>query len=93
MTLNMLGSINGKVVDINGNPVKDASVMIVYGANYFPDIASLTNSEGKFSIDCLSYGKWVLSAYGPDGETGKETVTVNSDSVTTVIHVQKTFHD
>jgi hypothetical protein len=71
------GSVNGNVVRAGtGEPVQDASVSVVKGAGPAPDIAPLTNAEGRFILDGLPPGDWTFRARGPDGEMGEAAVRV-----------------
>jgi hypothetical protein len=85
----MPGSVQGRVVRAdNGNPLGDATITVVRGAGGAPDIAPLTDRRGRFALDGLPAGEWVLRALGPGGETGETTVRVVSGSVVdTVIEV------
>jgi hypothetical protein len=78
----MTGTIHGRVERRGtAKPVRDAAITIVRGAGSAPDIAPLTNDEGRFMLDGLPPGEWVLRAVGPGGETGEGTVRVSADAV------------
>lgn len=77
----MTGSIHGRVERRGSRPVRDAAITIVRGAGSAPDIAPLTNEEGRFMLDGLPPGEWVLRAVAPGGEAGEGTVRVSADAV------------
>ncbi|MBL8498129.1 MAG: carboxypeptidase regulatory-like domain-containing protein [Nitrosomonas sp.] len=73
----MILSIHGQVINSeNGTPVENASVIIIDGNGSFPEIASMTDFEGKFSLENVPLGKYQIRAYGLKGEEGKKTVVV-----------------
>lgn len=72
-----LGSVRGRVIHAKtGTPLADAAVTVVKGAGPAPDIAPLTDGKGRFALDGLQPGDWVLSALAPGGEVGEVRVTV-----------------
>lgn len=84
---NMYGGVRGRVLRAdNGEPIADATIM-VRGPGAAPDIAPLTDSAGRFALDGLPEGEWVLRALGPGGERGEARVRVSAGSVadTTII--------
>lgn len=71
------GSVDGQVIRAaTGEPVEDASVTVVRGAGPAPDIAPLTDAQGRFRLDSLPTGDWTLRAMAPGGGTGEATVRV-----------------
>ena len=85
----MTGGVRGRVVRASdGAPLPERTVVVVRGAGPAPDIAPLTDASGRFALDGLPAGEWVLRAIGPAGETGETTLRVAADRVTeTVIEV------
>ena len=83
------GSVNGQVVSKTaGRPVPGATISIVRGAGPYPDIAPMTDEGGRFFLDGLAAGEWVLAAYGPDGSHGQGRITVaDGFAATVIIHV------
>lgn len=81
----MRGSVNGRVVRAdNGEPVEDATVMVLRGAGPAPDIAALTNSAGWFALDELPEGEWLLRAVSTAGETGEARVDVCAGTLASI---------
>lgn len=73
----MTGGVRGRVVDADdGRPVPEAAVSVVRGPGPAPDIAPLTDEDGRFALDGLPVGDWRLRAIGPAGEAGEATVLV-----------------
>ncbi|MDF2935326.1 MAG: lyase [Paenibacillaceae bacterium] len=90
------GSIAGKIVDTEGTPVYNATVVVCYpdpnmdyswqnpfGANYY---IAHTGLDGAFSIPKAAPGNYTLFAFadGVYGEIRKEGVTVQADHSTDV---------
>jgi hypothetical protein len=74
---NRAGSVQGRVVRASsGAPVPDATVGFVRGSGPAPDMAPLTDALGRFVIDGLTPGSWLLRALGPEGEEGEAEVRV-----------------
>jgi hypothetical protein len=80
------GSVRGRVQRAeDAQPVADATISIIRGAGPAPDIAPITNQQGRFSLDGLPPGEWHLGALGPGGETGQATVRVSPGAVSNVV--------
>lgn len=77
----MTGSVRGYVVNEDGTPVADATIIVVRGAGPVPDIAPVTDDHGSFALDGLPEGNWRLRAQSPGGEVGEVGVVVFDDSV------------
>lgn len=69
-----MGSIKGIIKDNNDRPVADVTVMIVTGPSH-PDIAPLSDEEGRFDLSQLAAGNYTIKAYG-DVESESIPVTV-----------------
>ena len=68
--------ISGRVRDPGGDPVKEARVYFTEGPVSFPDIAALTDDEGRFSLTAPAPGTYILECRA-EGFAPKETaVTV-----------------
>jgi hypothetical protein len=75
----LVGSARGRVLrGQNGRPVTDATITIVRGAGPAPDIGPMTDRAGRFVLDGLVEGEWVLRAHAPDGAVGEGTVHVSA---------------
>jgi uncharacterized GH25 family protein len=76
------GRVIGRVVRAEGGqPVANATVNILRGAGPAPDIAALTDSQGRFAFDELPAGSWLFRAVGPAEEAGFAQVSVPRASV------------
>jgi len=61
--------IAGVVVDARGNPVEKARVYFIEGPVPLPDIAALTDSDGRFALTAPVSGTYQLgvASEGPEG--------------------------
>jgi hypothetical protein len=83
--VHLTGSAGGRVVRGRaGRPVADATITIVRGAGPAPDIGPMTDRSGRFVLDGLMEGEWVLRALAPDGAIGEGTVHVSTGHVAQV---------
>jgi Carboxypeptidase regulatory-like domain len=55
--------IQGEVVDHRGRPIPDARVMVLSGPGPLPDIAQLTDSEGRFALGSSRAGRYELAVH------------------------------
>ncbi len=79
----MTGSVRGRVLRADTHaPVADATVGVVRGAGPAPDIAPLTDALGRFALDGLPPGIWVLAATAPDGARGTAEFSIHADQET-----------
>ena len=74
--------ITGVVHDASGVPVPGAHVLFTDGPQPLPDIAAVTNTEGRFSLTAPAPGEYALlcradPAMGPPG-TAETTVRVGA---------------
>ena|SRR5215216_721563 len=67
--------ITGVVVDAEDNPVEEARAYFVEGPVPLPDIAALTNSNGRFALSAPTSGTYQLgiASEGPAGFLQKTT--------------------
>jgi hypothetical protein len=65
------------VVDAGGAPVPNAYIVIVAGSVPMPEIALLSDQDGRFFLR-LPPGSFTLRAHGPAG-TGETDVEVDGD--------------
>jgi hypothetical protein len=63
----------GRVVNADGVPVPRARVTIVAATVPMPEIALLTDPDGRFEL-ALPEGRFRLRAHGPRGEVGEGDV-------------------
>ncbi|HCT75224.1 MAG TPA: hypothetical protein DGT23_01240 [Micromonosporaceae bacterium] len=68
--------MRGRVVDGAGRGVADATVMVLRAPGPVPDIAAVSDADGRFVFDSLPAGTYRLRAVGPDGRQGEADVTV-----------------
>ena len=82
----MIGSLYGQVVYAHtSKPLEFATIVVMYGAGPSPDIAPMTDIDGRFRLDELPAGDWALRAHGPNGEVGEATVRVSAGSAATIV--------
>ncbi len=72
--------ISGVVLDSAGNPLAEARVFFTEGPRPLPDIAALTDEQGRFQLSAQGPGRYTLAitADRPDGVT-TQTVQVAVD--------------
>ncbi len=72
--------ISGVVLDSEGNPLADARVYFVEGPGPVPDIAALTDAQGRFRLSAPGSGLYLLAvaADGPEGVV-RQTIPVTID--------------
>ena len=63
--------IRGRVVDGTGRAVAEATAFVVRAPGPVPDLAAMSNADGRFVIDGLAAGAYRLRAVGPDGGQGE----------------------
>lgn len=86
MMKDAIGSVQGRVVQKgSGAAVDGATIVVVRGAGPLPDIAPMTDSDGRFSLDGLAAGEWVLDAYGTSGEKGQGHASVQAGAVAQLV--------
>jgi hypothetical protein len=72
--------ISGVVLDHDGNAMPEARVLFVAGPSPLPDIATLTDSQGRFQLFAPHSGRYTLAitADGPKGII-RQTLDVEID--------------
>jgi protocatechuate 3,4-dioxygenase beta subunit len=75
--------ISGTVRNDAGRPVENARVYLVSGPASFPDIAALTDPDGRFSLSTPTPGQYSIACEA-DAGSGLVTVTVADGQETTV---------
>jgi hypothetical protein len=69
----------GRVVDEAGEPVAGAFVSVAWSNVPYPEIALLTDAEGKVQMP-LPKGQFRIVAHAADGRRGSIETTVSEDS-------------
>ncbi|MFD7665968.1 carboxypeptidase-like regulatory domain-containing protein [Streptomyces sp. NPDC059788] len=75
--------ISGVVVDTDGRPVPDARVYLAAGPGPFPDVAALTDDQGRFALSAGADGSYTVEcrSEGDDApRTAGSAVTVRGGS-------------
>ncbi|MGH7153699.1 MAG: hypothetical protein ACREF3_07190, partial [Acetobacteraceae bacterium] len=81
----MTGSVRGRVVRADtGLPVESATIGILSGAGPAPDIAPLSDADGRFVMDGLPPGEWAIGAIDADGRRGSVEFRIRKSAVTDV---------
>jgi uncharacterized GH25 family protein len=76
------GSVQGRVVHAgSGAPVADATIAVIAGPGPYPDIAVMTDDDGRFTLDDMAAGDWRLGARSANGEAGEASIAVGSSAV------------
>ena len=65
--------VRGRVIDAGGAPVAGARVTIVESPAPMPEMAMVTDEEGRFSL-FLPAGRFLLHADGDEGASGTAVV-------------------
>ncbi len=71
-------TIDGQVIDATGRPVPEVSITLQDGPGTFPDLAALTDAEGRFTLHDLSVGRFTLRLVPPEGEPVSRMVEVGN---------------
>ncbi len=76
-TSGLIGSIEGYVKDINGNPIRDAWVCITYGpTRMYGDLCVQTDENGYYQITGLEAGSYSLQAFESEYVPQTKTIKV-----------------
>jgi hypothetical protein len=68
--------IFGIIHDHNGQPISEARVYFIDGPVPFPDIAFLTDSNGKFSLTTPAEGTYIIGCSADGFKSANLTVNV-----------------
>jgi protocatechuate 3,4-dioxygenase beta subunit len=68
--------IEGRVVGGAGQPVAEATVVVLHGPGAVPDIAAVSDAQGRFSFGGIPSGAYRLRATAPDGTIGEAAADV-----------------
>lgn len=78
-------SIKGIAYDAVGNPIADASVMIIDGSASFQDMAGISNEKGEFYLDNITLpGTYTVQIMWQGGIMQKTISLKETDSVITI---------
>jgi hypothetical protein len=78
------GSISGTIIDISGAPVVDAAVLIAGDSPVHPDVAVLTDSDGRYQLDHLGQGDYTVMVYAQGRQPVFAEVTVDGAVMSTL---------
>lgn len=84
--MNDVGMVHGMVVDGDGRPLAQATIVVVGGTAPVPEIALVADDEGRFGLR-LPHGRFTLEAQGEGGATGRITIDVSGPSQSARIEV------
>jgi len=73
-------TISGRVVDANGRGIAGARVMVTAAPGPVPDMAMLTDADGRFVIGAAVPGRYTVAAH-TDAATGELAVQASGDPV------------
>jgi hypothetical protein len=71
--------ILGRVTDSEGEPVRDAVVLIVSATASHPDIAALTDEQGKYRLTGLAPGTYRVGVNAEARPPSSSEVHLNSE--------------
>lgn len=71
--------ILGTVTGPNGEKIAEASVYFIDGPVPLPDIAQLTDDDGRFRLAAPAPGTYRIGVRGPSLETAEVTVEVHDE--------------
>ncbi|MFG1997850.1 carboxypeptidase-like regulatory domain-containing protein [Spirillospora sp. NPDC048911] len=71
--------IEGVVRDRAGHPAPGARVFFTAGPGSFPDVAAVTDGDGRFVLTAPSPGDYTVQSQADDGQAARTTVTVRAD--------------
>ena len=74
-----LSVISGVVCNPNGQPVEDARVYFIAGPVPLSDMASLTDSKGKFTLSAPVTGIYKIECYADGFDSTSVSVEVRKD--------------
>lgn len=74
-----MGTIFGQVIDKNKKKIENAKIRIIEGTASFPEIIALTDSDGKYDIDYVDSGNFIVEAEKEGYEIQKKRVFVNQN--------------
>jgi hypothetical protein len=75
------------IVSSSAGPVALARVAVTSAPGPMPDIAALTDSNGRFSFASVGPGRYQLAVYADDFSPGHATVEVADDDVSVAVEL------
>jgi hypothetical protein len=73
------GSVIGWVLEAGSHqPAVGATISCHSSGGSAPDIAPMTDARGRFELEGLSEGLWIMRAHAEDGATGESVVAVRA---------------
>ena len=79
-----MAAIQGHVVDPQGQPVSEAAVYVVSSPASMPDIASLTDEQGRFTIAAPVPGRYTVGVRSERWGAVQAEVEVGSEEAAAV---------
>lgn len=70
-------ALSGRVIDAAGRPVAGAAVMFGADSPEHPDVAQMTNADGRFFYPTLAPGRYTLVVRDEQGRTGGAQAVVS----------------
>jgi hypothetical protein len=72
--------VTGVVVDAGGNPIKDARAYFLQGPVPVPDIAALTDRDGRFTLSAPVPGTYELQVAAEDFSPTTKVLNLTGES-------------
>lgn len=82
--------IEGKVHQADGRPVVEARVFIAFGPVPIPDIAQLTDDDGRFTLAAPTPGSYQIGCHADGLEPTQVTAEVHQDADRVQVDIQMT---
>ena len=80
----MLTAHLGHVVDADGEPVPEATIVIIESSVPMPEIALRADEDGRFMVR-LPRGRFTLRAHDQDGESGETELEIEEEETEFVV--------
>ncbi|HEY0450354.1 carboxypeptidase-like regulatory domain-containing protein [Actinophytocola sp.] len=74
--------ITGRVRSASGKPIPNATVAFESAPGATPDIAALTDADGRFTLGTVGEGPYRLAAHADGYTPGRAAITVTNEPVT-----------
>ncbi len=78
------GEIAGRVTDRAGTPISEVTVVIASGTAPVPDIAALTNDQGKYQLSGIPAGTFKVAVHKEGYAPQERIVTVREGEVSII---------